>query len=85
MTGSTIVISTIPLAVPGFVSGQRFRLNAARPAEAPRWQYLVLYEIVLNGAQESRDEAFRRAGTPRMPNPGNLAPGTATLLTRMLP
>jgi hypothetical protein len=73
------------LAVPGFVSGQRFRLDAARFGETPRWQYLVLYEISLDGAQASRDEAFRRAGTPQMPNPGNLAPGSATLLVGPIP
>lgn len=73
------------LAVPGFIAGQRFRLNAARWDETPRWTYLALYEIALDGARESRDEAFRRAGTPQMYNPGNLAPGTASLLTRPLP
>jgi hypothetical protein len=70
------------LAVSGFISGQRFRLDAAQIGQAPRWQYLVLYEISLDGAKESRDEAFRRAGTPQMPNPGNLAPGSATLLAQ---
>lgn len=61
------------VAIPGFVSGQRYTLAAAP------WDYLAIYEIELARATESLAEARARAGGPKMPNPGYLAPGLIAL------
>ena len=69
------------LAVPGFVSGQRYVVLAASQMP-PRWAHLTLYQIELDRVAESLAEAVARAGTPRMPNPGMLAPGTTAVTLR---
>ena len=61
------------VAIPGFVSGQRYRIVPGSPKERPRWGYVTLYEIELAGAGKSLAEAAARAGGPKMPNPGYLA------------
>jgi hypothetical protein len=67
------------LAIPGFVSAQRYRVTAATGPDDARWAYLALYEMELGRAAEALAEAAARAGGPKMPNPGMLAPGTAAL------
>lgn len=67
------------LAIPGFVAGRRYRVTAAAGPDDARWSYLALYEIELNRAAEALAEAAARAGGPKMPNPGYLAPGAAAL------
>jgi hypothetical protein len=67
------------LAIPGFVSGRRYRVTSAAGPDDARWSYLALYEIELTRAAEALAEAAVRAGGPQMPNPGYLAPGAAAL------
>lgn len=70
------------LAIPGFLSARRYKVTSIDgPADA-RWSYLALYEIEADRAAESLAEAAARAGGPKMPNPGMLAPGTAALPLR---
>jgi len=67
------------LAIPGFVSGHRFKVTATAGGEPLPWRYLAFYEIELDRAAESLAEAAARAGGPKMPNPGYLAPGVGAL------
>lgn len=67
------------LAIPGIVAGRRYKVTDAVGPESARWAYLALYEIELDRAAEALAEAAARAGGPKMPNPGYLAPGTAAL------
>lgn len=67
------------LAIPGFVAGRRYKVTDTVGPESARWAYLALYEIELDRAAEALAEAAARAGGPKMPNPGYLAPGTAAL------
>lgn len=67
------------LAIPGFVAARRYRVARATGPEDARWAYLALYEIELDRAADALAEAAARAGGPKMPNPGMLAPGTAAL------
>lgn len=67
------------LALPGLTAARRYTVtDTAGPAGA-HWSYLAIYEVELGRIGEALAEAAARAGTPRMPNPGMLAPGTATL------
>ncbi|WP_435229569.1 hypothetical protein [Streptomyces sp. Tue6028] len=55
------------LAVPGFVSAQRFKLADAQRNEAPYpWSYLAIYEIETDDLQKSIDELSVRYNTPAM-------------------
>jgi hypothetical protein len=53
------------VAVPGFRSAQRFKLNDAMGFEH-RNRYLAIYEIESDDPQEALAEMFRRRGTPAM-------------------
>lgn len=64
------------LKVPGFVSGQRFRLSAEQREGALRqWTYLTLYEVETDDLQSVIDELKRRGGTPLMRGTDSIAPG----------
>jgi hypothetical protein len=65
------------LAVPGFVSAQRFKLTDAQRAKPPHpFRYLALYEIETNDLQKTLDELGKRSGTPAMVLTDTMAPGT---------
>ncbi len=53
------------VAVPGFVSAQRFKLKDAMGAEH-RNSYLAIYEIDSDDPKAVLDEMFKRSGTPAM-------------------
>jgi hypothetical protein len=53
------------VAVPGFRSAQRFKLNDGMGFEH-RNRYLAIYEIESDDPQEALAEMFRRRGTPAM-------------------
>ncbi len=58
------------LAVPGFVSAQRFKLqdnNGGPAAGAMTHPYMAVYEVDTNDVGKSFAELLRRAGTPKMP------------------
>lgn len=67
------------VAIPGFVAGRRYQVTGMAGDVSSRWNYLAIYEIALDRAAESLAEAAARAGGPKMPNPGYLAPGVAAL------
>lgn len=72
------------LALPGLTAARRYKVRSiAGPAEA-HWSYLAIYEVELDRLGEALVEAAARAGTPQMPNPGMLAPGTAALPFRSI-
>ena len=65
------------LAVPGFVSAQRFRLTDVQRTKPPHpFRYLALYEIETNDLQKTLDELGKRSGTPAMVLTDTMAPGT---------
>ena len=65
------------LAVPGFVSAQRFKLTDVQRAKPPHpFRYLALYEIETNDLQKTLDELGKRSGTPAMVLTDTMAPGT---------
>jgi hypothetical protein len=65
------------LAVPGFVSAQRFKLADAQRAKPPHpFRYLALYDIETNDLQKTLDELGKRSGTPAMVLTDTMAPGT---------
>jgi hypothetical protein len=65
------------LAVPGFVSAQRFKLADAQRAKPPHpFRYLALYEIETNDLQKTLDELGKRSGTQAMVLTDTMAPGT---------
>jgi hypothetical protein len=68
------------LAIPGIVSGRRYRVTQSTGGEDQHFAYFALYEIEFNQASAAVAEARERAGGARMPNPGYLAPGAVTLL-----
>lgn len=70
------------LAIPGFLSARRYRVTATEGPEDAGWAYLALYRMDLERAAEALAEAAARAGGPKMPNPGMLAPGTVALAFR---
>ncbi|MBX3529067.1 MAG: hypothetical protein KF849_00560 [Rhizobiaceae bacterium] len=67
------------LALPGLTAAQRYTVKNIAGPEGARWSYLAIYEVELDRVGEALAEAAARAGTPKMPNPGMLAPGTAAL------
>jgi hypothetical protein len=65
------------LAVPGFVSAQRFKLADAQRAKPPHpFRYLALYEIETNDLQKTLDELGKRSGTQAMVLTDTMATGT---------
>jgi len=65
------------LAVPGFVSAQRFKLADTQRARPPHpFRYLALYEIETNDLQKTLDELGKRSGTQAMVLTDTMAPGT---------
>jgi hypothetical protein len=72
------------LDVPGIAAARRFRVLPVSGPQDARWRYLAIYEIEAERADAAFAEAAARAGGPRMPNPGMLAPGTAALPFRLL-
>jgi len=64
------------LAVPGFVSAQRFQLTDATGQGSPGWSYLALYEIESDDPDAVMVEVRARLGTDAMPVSGALDPAT---------
>lgn len=55
------------LAVPGFVSAQRFQLADAQRGAAPfPWRYFAIYEIETDDLQQTIDALAERYNTPDM-------------------
>ncbi len=55
------------LAVPGFVSAQRFKLSDTQRGQPPHpWGYLALYEIETNDLKQTLDTLAARSGTQAM-------------------
>ena len=52
------------LDVPGFVSAQRYRLEA--PMGESRWSSMVIYEVQTDDPNKTLEEIQRRIGTPKM-------------------
>ena len=64
------------LKVPGFVSGQRFRLAEDQREGATRqWTYLTEYEVETDNLKDVIAELARRLGTPAMRGTDSIAPG----------
>lgn len=55
------------LAVPGFLSAQRFHLTDAAGEGNPGWSYLALYEIESDDPDALMAEVRARLGTGAMP------------------
>jgi hypothetical protein len=64
------------LAVPGFVSAQRFRLTDATGQDNPGWTYLALYEIEADDPDAVMAEVRSRLGTAAMAVSETLDPAT---------
>jgi hypothetical protein len=78
------------LAVPGFVSAQRFALTDATGQGKPGWTYLALYELDTDDPDALMAEVRARLGTDAMPVSDTLDPATAggliaTALTARVP
>jgi len=74
------------LAVPGFVSAQRFALTDATGQGKPGWTYLALYELETDDPDALMRDVRSRLGTDAMPVSDTLDPETpagliATALT----
>jgi hypothetical protein len=68
------------LHVPGFVSGQRFKLSKEqREGSTPQWQYLAIYEVETDDLQGVIDELKRREGTPALVRTDTIAPGGSVM------
>ncbi|WP_250527351.1 DUF4286 family protein [Caballeronia sp. GAWG2-1] len=64
------------LKVPGFVSGQRFRLaKDQREGASRQWTYLTEYEVETADLKSVIAELSRRLGTPAMRVTDSIAPG----------
>jgi hypothetical protein len=78
------------LAVPGFVSAQRFALTDATGQGKPGWTYLALYELDTDDPDALMAEVRARLGTEAMPVSDTLDSATAggliaTALTTRVP
>ncbi len=60
------------LAVPGFVSAQRFALTDATGRDKPGWSYLAFYELDTDDPDALMAEVRSRIGTEKMPVSGAL-------------
>jgi hypothetical protein len=65
------------LAVPGFVSAQRFALTDATGQGRPGWSYLALYELETDDPDALMAEVRCRLGTDAMPVSDTLDSTTA--------
>jgi hypothetical protein len=66
------------LAVPGFVSAQRFSLTDATGQGRPGWTHLALYELDTDDPNALMAEVRSRLGTEAMPVSDTLDPTTPT-------
>jgi hypothetical protein len=66
------------LAVPGFVSAQRFALTDATGQGRPGWTHLALYELDTDDPNALMAEVRSRLGTEAMPVSDTLDPTTPT-------
>ena len=66
------------LAVPGFVSAQRFALTDATGQGRPGWTHLALYELETDAPNALMAEVRSRLGTEAMPVSDTLDPTTPT-------
>ncbi len=75
------------LRVPGFVSAQRYKLDAKqRGGNAPaQWQYMATYDIETDSIEGTLAELGRRARTPEMPVPDCIKDTWAYLYTPITP
>ena len=78
------------LAVPGFISGQRFALRDATGQGKPGWTYLALYELETDDLDGLMEEVRSRLGTDAIPVSDALDSKTAggmiaTALTARVP
>lgn len=64
------------LAVPGFVSAQRFALTDATGQDKAGWTYLALYELETDDPDALMAEVRSRLGTEVMPVSDALDPAT---------
>ena len=65
------------LAVPGFVSGQRFALSDATGQGKPGWTYLAMYELETDDPDALMAEVRARLGTDAIPVSDTLDSATA--------
>ena len=65
------------LAVPGFVSAQRFALTDATGQGKPGWTYLALYELETDDLDALMEEVRSRLGTDAIPVSDTLDSKTA--------
>jgi hypothetical protein len=65
------------LAVPGFVSAQRFSLKDATGQDQAGWSYLALYELETDDPDALMAEVRSRLGTAAMPVSDTLDSTTA--------
>ena len=64
------------LRVPGFLTGQRFRLaSAQKPGSEQRWKYAAVYDCEADSAQDLLDALAARLGGPELPVSDALAEG----------
>ena len=66
------------LAVPGFVSGQRYELTDATGNGNPGWTSLAVYELECDDPDALMAEVRSRLGTPAMQRSDALEPNTFT-------
>jgi hypothetical protein len=55
------------IAVPGFVSAQRFQVVGEPVKADPLYRYCATYDIETDDPQGAIDEMMKRAGTDKMP------------------
>src|SRR5258708_29520564 len=55
------------VAIPGFVSAQRFQWVESPGAKAPKYKYYAVYELQTDDVAAPLTELFRRSGTPQLP------------------
>jgi hypothetical protein len=55
------------IAVPGFVSAQRFKIVGEPIAAEPLWRYFASYELDTNDPQAAIADMMSRVGTDKMP------------------
>jgi hypothetical protein len=64
------------LAVPGFVSAQRYELTDATGSDNPGWTSLAVYELECDDPDALMAQVRSRLGTAAMPVSDSLEPGT---------
>lgn len=66
------------LAIPGVISGRRYRVLSSTAAGSSQWQYVAVYEMECDDPQMIFAELARRAGTEQMPMTESLDRSSAT-------